>query len=275
MVDIKDIKIPDINWDKVEVLDEKTAMEKAEKSVEFLINFRMFSFGTGFLMKRNIQKEAEKVKENLKTWIKEYKGFFHVVQRAFLQKAKEIAAKDGDSRILFSRLRVLALEALLHKAVRNWESEEKVATTPYRLRRDFLSRVRMGRNETMFLLPDSWRNDTQKSIALVLKDLERKAKRKWMEEKGYGPRKKAEDKKETPPEEKKAKPKPNKPKKKSVAKPEKPAKSKRKAVPKKKTAKKGARTAMETKAREKTDKQEILEAKKIKDFADIDQIVPK
>jgi len=203
MVDIKDIKIPDINWDKVEVLDQKTAIEKAEKSVEFLINFRMFSFGTGFLMKRNIQEEAEKVRENLKAWIKEYKGFFHVVQRAFLEKAKEIAAKDGDSRTLFSRLRVLALEALFHKAVRNWDSEEKVATTPYRLRRDFLSRVRMGRNETMFLLPDSWRNDTQKSIALVLKDLERKAKRKWMEEKGYEPRKpekEAEDKKEAPAE---------------------------------------------------------------------------
>lgn len=193
--DIQDIKIPDINWDKVEALDKKTAQDNAEKSVEFLINFRTYTLKSRIFLKRSIEEKAQKVKDNLTTWTKEYKGFIYVVQTAFLEKAREIATKNGDSKTLFSRLKVLALEALFHRSVQDWEG--RVDTAPHRLKSAFLSEVRMSKR-TLFLLPAGWGDDTHKSTALVLKDLANKAKTKWMEEQGY-----IKPEPETPPEEKK------------------------------------------------------------------------
>jgi hypothetical protein len=196
---IQDIKIPNFDWDKVEALDKKTAQDNAEKSVEFLIKFRTYTSESHILLKRSIEEEAQKVKDNLTAWIKEYKGFIYVVQTAFLEKAREIAIKSGDSKTLFSRLKVLALEALFHRSVQDWEG--RVDTAPYRLKSAFLSEVRMSKR-TLFLLPNGWGNDTHKSTALVLKDLADKAKTKWMEEQGYI-KFEPETSPETPPEEKK------------------------------------------------------------------------
>jgi len=211
--DINNIEIPDVNWDAIEsgALNRKEAWDIASKSVEFLINYRILS-GTGFL-KKGTKDEAIKVEENLKKLEKEYEGFHAVVRKTFADHCKEIAKKDGDSKTLFNRFYVLKAEALCYNVIVEW-IEEKLQTVPHGMVRDFMLRVKDSHSKKYtYYLPKNWRNRTQKSIILILKDLERKARTTWMKEKGIEPEKRKPSVEE-PKTEPKSKPEP-KPKSKS------------------------------------------------------------
>ena len=128
MLEAKNIKIPDLNFDliKSEGLSNEEAWKIANEHVEFLIHYQMLS-RTG-LMKKGASEEARKAEKNLEKLSEDYEGFYRIIQKALAEKTKKLAIQDGDSKTLFNRLTVLAEEALFHGNVAEW-TEENFART--------------------------------------------------------------------------------------------------------------------------------------------------
>lgn len=249
------IEFPSIDWEELKegALSKDKVWDEIEKGVKFIVEIQMLK-STSFLSKDSIEK-AREVEDKLGELKKQYPQTIGVVQNILGRKINEMARGDGDSKTLFSRLRVLVKEAEFHGSIQEW-GEDRLQSAPMGLKRGFLIKIKDGNDGFRFFLPRNWRSKVHQRTALVLKDLAYKARKTWMDEHGIEPQKR-----EVPAENKPIEKKPEK-KKKTV---KKPAKKVAKKVAKKTEADKNAAKAaktVKTKARDKEDQKDMLEALK-------------
>lgn len=250
------INFPEINWEKLHegAISKEMVWEELEKGVKFLLEVRMLK-KTSFLAKETIER-AKEVLGKMEELAKQYPQIRGVVQNIFGRQVKETSAKDGDSRTLFSRLEFLIQEAVFYGSLTEW-TETDLAKVPYGLKKDFEIRLYNPRSkQTRYFLPASWRNDTHKRTALILRDLSFKARDTYKAEKESKAAPIAALKSETPAELETPKT-TNKPKGTKKSKPEK--------TPKDKAGKQAK--ANKAKNLKKEDESEI---KKVKSLADLD-----
>lgn len=178
------INFPEINWEKLSegALSKELIWEELDKGVKFLLEVQRLK-KTSFLAKDTTEKATE-VLRKMEELAKQYPQIRGVVQNIFGRQAKEMAGQNGDSRTLFSRLDFLVQEAVFYGSLVEWK-EEDLAKVPFGLKKDFEVRLYDPRTkQTRHFVPSSWRNDTQKRTALVLRDLSFKARDTYNVERG-------------------------------------------------------------------------------------------
>jgi len=257
------INFPEINWEKLHegAIPKEVVWDKLQEGIKFLLNVGMLQ-KTNLLAQETIQK-AKEVLRGMEELNKKFPQILGIVQNIFGRQAKEMAATEGNSRALFSRLEFLVQEAVFYGVLAEWK-EEELAKAPYGLKKDFEIRLYDPRSkQTRYFLPASWRNDTHKRIALVLRDLSFKARDTYKAERGIT---KTEPK--TP--EKPAEPKtPELPADPDKTKPKRTKKSARSEKAPEDKAGKQAK-ASKAKARAKEDENDI---RKVKSLSDIDFLI--
>lgn len=265
--------------------------------LRFLIDIQLLrksSYLTAEMLSKSTQK-AREVDQNLEE-LKEKFRLTDLVQNLLGRKIEEMTKKEddvkADTRTLFNRLEVLALEACVHGSLREHskESIDEIYRKNRRMIDSYLVKIKVFNrdtrtNETRYFLPTDWRNDAQKYTAFYLRQLQIRTTLRWMKEKGIEPKTKPETKTaepkitvtpakpETPtiPDTKPKTPKTPKPKpKKTASKPRTTKKSPKKDEADVKAAKRAK--AIKAEAREDTDNEDIRGArgKSTKDFADLD-----
>ncbi len=187
---IREINFPEINQEKLGEgsLPKEETVSKIRDIVKFLIEVRALK-RTSFLVQSTLDK-AKEISLRLDEKVEQFPQLKGVVQNLFGQLVKKMAEEKGDSKTLFNRLDLLVEEAEYYGVLQEW-TEEKLDKVPYGLKRDFLVRLRSGKDQFRFFLPSNWRNQVHKRTALVLRDLAIKAKNTWMDEKGI-PREKSD-----------------------------------------------------------------------------------
>jgi len=256
------INFPEINWEKLHegAISKEMVWGELEKSVKFLLEVQMLK-KTSFLSRDTLEK-AREVSEKMAELKQQYPQIIGVVQNILGRKIKEMVEKDGDSKVLFSRLEFLVQEAVFYGSLREW-SEKDLAKVPFGLKKGFEVRLYDPRSkQSRHFLPTNWRNNTHKRTALVLRDLSFKARNTYRAEKGIPvapavPQKPAETPKELIKTKSKSKPKKAAPKKKKA-----PARKKttQKDEVEKKAAKRVKKVRVEDEKKEA--EKEIREAKK-------------
>lgn len=257
------IEFPEINWSDLKkgALSKDKVWDEIEKAIKFILEVQMLK-STEFLHRDTIEnaRETEKRLNDLK---EEYPQVNGVVQNLLGKRIKEWAESDGNSRTLFSRLRILTIEASFHGCLKEWD-EKDLEKVPIGLRKNFEIRLYNPRTkETHYFLPRNWRNETQKRTALILRDLSFKAQSTYRAERGIEPRKR-ETPVETPKTEEKVV-------KKTVTKtkPKKPSSKKAKEGDKK-----AAKQAKVSKAKIRKEEDEV-DIRSVKSLADLSELVSK
>jgi hypothetical protein len=247
------INFPEINWEKLKegAISKEMVWEKLQEGIKFLLNVGMLK-KTNLLAPETLQK-AKEVLRGMEELNKKFPQVLGMIQNIFGRQAKEMAATEGDSRALFSRLEFLVQEAMFYRVLAEWKEEELVKV-PYGLKKDFEIRLYDPRSkQARHFLPASWRNDTHKRTALVLHDLSFKARETYKTEKGITKTEPIKTESEIKTE---SKPQTRKPRTK---------KTKPEQAPEDKAGKQVK--ASKAKAREKEDENEI---KKVKSLSDLD-----
>ena len=258
------INFPEINWEKLHegAVPKEVVWDKLQEGIKFLLNVRMLQ-KTNLLAQETIQK-AKEVLRGMEELNKKFPQILGIVQNIFGRQAKEMAATEGNSRALFSRLEFLVQEAVFYGCLTEWR-ETDLERVPYGVKRDFLIRLYNPRTRQIrYFLPVNWKRpgekNVHKQIALVLRDLSFKARDTYKAERGIT---KTEPK--TP--EKPAEPKtPELPADPDKTKPKRTKKSARSEKAPEDKAGKQAK-ASKAKARAKEDESDI---RKVKSLSDID-----
>ena len=182
------INFPEINWEKLHegAISKEMVWEELEKGVKFLLEVQMLK-KTSFLAKETIEK-ARVILSKMEELVKQYPQILGVVQNIFGRQVKEMSAKNGDSKTLFSRLEFLVQEAVFYGCLAEW-NETDLARAQYGVKRDFEIRLYDPRTkQTRYFLPSNWKRpgekNVHKQIALVLRDLSFKARDTYKTERG-------------------------------------------------------------------------------------------
>jgi len=258
------IEFPLINWAELKKgsLPKGEVAGKIREALKSLIEVQMLKL-TNFLSKDTLDK-ADEISDQLEELKNQYPQLIGVTQNLLGQQIRDLAEKKGDSRTLFDRLRILAIETTFQGALQKWD-EKDLGRVPMGLRQNFMIQIFNPKTrETIYLLPQNWRNPVHKRIALILRDLSFKARETYKAEKEGKTAPIATPKSETPAEPETPKT-PELPADPNKSKPKRTQKSKPEKTPEDKAGKQAK--ASQAKALEKEDENEI---KKIRSLADLD-----
>lgn len=167
--------VPDLKKLGAEAVSIKEIWEETKKAVKFLFEVQMLR-KSRMLLGKDTMDQADKTLEEMRKLKEKYPQVHGIVQKIVGQEIADRAKDKGDSRTLFSRLEFLVEQGVFFGSIAEW-SEADLMKVPFGLKKDFEIRVYNPRTKQVrHFLPASWRNDTHKRTALVLRDLSFKAR---------------------------------------------------------------------------------------------------